>query len=150
MRVRCKKSLAKLNWHQWRNTVRVVGTRDFLAISGFPVCLAAFLFRFWPRDRTFTIKIYENKLTYTRSEILILECSFPLNFCTWCEVHLRYTVSFLWCSPVYEKQQRWKLSLSLQQSHFLNLTLSLWLLFRSSLSLSLSLSLRSSGFQRIV
>ena len=58
---------------QWRTTGRVFVTQDFLAIFG--SLFDSIPVRIW--HRTLTIEIYEKKQP-TRSELMILEYSFPL------------------------------------------------------------------------
>ena len=59
-------------WHQWRHTGRVFVTQEFLAnFDRLPV----FLFEFQPW--TLTIKVFEKKKKSTRSEIMVLKCSYP-------------------------------------------------------------------------
>ena len=63
----------------WHHDVTNPRTCQFSA-----VCLTVFLFEF--RPRTFTIGFYgKNSII---SELMILECSFPLTVCTSCTIHV--------------------------------------------------------------
>ena len=76
----------------WHHDVTNARTCQFSA-----VCLTAFPFEF--RPRTFTIGFYgKNSII---SELMILECSFPLNCHPKCKLHGLFSCVILWTMLLY-------------------------------------------------